>query len=95
MQKSSRPCENSMRGSVRSRREPIFAIFSALRGYRPRNLGTAQRVAEFSHGLQDFWACPFGRLLGATSAPSRAASSPSVDAGEGALMAGGTAGHES
>ena len=55
--KSRRPCENSMRGSVRSRREPIFAIFSALRGYRPRNLGTAQRVAEFSHGLLGFCTC--------------------------------------
>src|SRR5580658_7952861 len=51
--KFSRPCENSMRGSVRSRREPSFAIFSALRGYRPRNLGTAQQIAEFSHGLSD------------------------------------------
>jgi hypothetical protein len=31
-----------------------FAIFSALRGRRPRKTGSAECVAEFSHGLGRF-----------------------------------------
>ncbi len=53
VQNSRRPCENSTRGSVRLRREPIFASFSALRGCRPRNLSSTHCAAEFSHGLLD------------------------------------------
>ena len=55
VQKSSRPCKNlDSKVTVRSRREPNFAIFSDLRGHRPQNSGSAEREAEFSHGLQEF-----------------------------------------
>ncbi len=47
-----------MRRTVQSSGDRIFAIFSALRGYRPRNLGAAQRASEFSHGLQQLCTAP-------------------------------------
>ena len=38
VQKILQTVQNSMQGSVRSHKEPISAIFSALRGYRPRKI---------------------------------------------------------
>ena len=46
-----RLCENSARDFVWPLSARIFAIFLAMRSDRPRNLGVALAISEFSHSL--------------------------------------------